>query len=136
MILTLSEAADRLRVPLILVGILFWSTCALSLSLTVEERYCFEPANVPRDADGKISRSRAVIAFFRARHPCPSTGSTSGACDWEIDHVIPLACGGCDAVSNMAWMPPAIKSGPGLLPKDRWERRIYCTPMKITPVPR
>jgi len=100
---------------------------ARALSLTVEERYCSEPANVLRDADGKIARSRAVIAFFRARHPCPSTHLTSGPCrDWAIDHVIPLECGGCDSVNNMQWLPNAIKSAAGSLPKDRWEHAVYC----------
>jgi 5-methylcytosine-specific restriction endonuclease McrA len=50
-----------------------------------------------------------------------------GACPgWEVDHVIPLACGGCDAVANMQWLPSGAKSTSSPLAKDRWERRVYC----------
>jgi Dioxygenase len=34
-------------------------------------------------------------------HPCPATGLTRGPCPGCVkDHVVPLACGGPDAVSN------------------------------------
>lgn len=91
-----------------------------------ETRYCGPPA---RDAKGKIKRSKAVIAAFKRLHPCPSTGRRYGACPgWAIDHVIPLASCGCDAVGNLSWLPNATKSGAGALPKDRWERRVYRCP--------
>jgi hypothetical protein len=47
-------------------------------------------------------RSRTVAREFQREHPCPSTGLTSGPCPgyWK-DHIVPLACGGPDAVSNM-----------------------------------
>jgi hypothetical protein len=49
-------------------------------------------------------RSRAVTREFQREHPCPSTGRTSGACPgYRKDHVVPLACGGPDAVSNLQW---------------------------------
>ena len=49
-------------------------------------------------------RSREVTREFQREHPCPSTGLTSGACPgYRKDHVMPLACGGPDAVSNMQW---------------------------------
>jgi hypothetical protein len=89
-----------------------------------DPRYCGPAA---RASDGRIARSRAVLREFRAEHPCPSTGRTRGSCPgWELDHVIPLACGGCDTVINLQWLPDATKSASGALPKDRWERRIYC----------
>lgn len=89
-----------------------------------ETRYCGIPG---RDAHGALKRRADVIAAFRKAHPCPATGQTKGACPgWAIDHVIPLICGGCDAVTNMQWMPNAIKSAAGALPKDRWEQRVYC----------
>jgi hypothetical protein len=92
-----------------------------------EQRYCGVPR---RDADGTISRRTDVLAAFKRAHPCPATGRTSGACGgWAIDHVIPLACGGCDAVSNLQWLPNSIKSSP--VGKDRFERKIYCQPMEI-----
>ena len=31
-----------------------------------------------------------------------------------------------DAVSNMQWLPTRMKSAKGAVPKDRWERRVYC----------
>lgn len=99
---------------------------ATSLLATEEIRYCGPPA---RDVNGAIIRRADVQRAFRKLHPCPVTGKTTGACpDWSMDHVWPLACGGCDAVWNMQWLPNALKSArqtiaPG--PKDRWEREIY-----------
>jgi hypothetical protein len=52
----------------------------------------------------KEHRSRAVTREFQREHPCPSTGKTSGACPGcRKDHIVPLACGGRDAVSNLQW---------------------------------
>lgn len=104
--------------------------CAVGFSLAqtvpspLEElRYCGTPA---RDANGRILRSSAVIAAFKAIHPCPSTGKRTGACPgWTMDHVIPLACGGCDAVWNMQWLPNDQKRTKDAHAKDRYERRIY-----------
>lgn len=92
-----------------------------------EYRYCGEPQ---RDKEGKIKRSTKVINKFKELHPCPSNGSTKGACEgWAIDHVIPLACGGCDAVSNMQWLPNELKSREKT-GKDRFERVIYQKDIK------
>jgi 5-methylcytosine-specific restriction endonuclease McrA len=94
-----------------------------------ESRYCGTPA---RDAAGRIKRSKAVISAFRTEHPCPATGLTAGACTgWAIDHIIPLACGGCDSVSNMQWLPDTIKSSADADNKDRWERKAYCSPFVV-----
>jgi hypothetical protein len=64
-------------------------------------------------------RSRAVTREFQREHPCPSTGLTTGACPgyWR-DHIVPLACGGPDAVWNMQWQTVADARA-----KDRWERK-------------
>lgn len=101
---------------------------AAALSATEEVRYCGPPA---RDALGHIIRRADVQRAFRKAHPCPSTGLTFGACPrWSMDHVWPLACGGCDAVFNIQWLPNSLKSGPQATspgPKDRWEREIYGT---------
>lgn len=87
-----------------------------------EVRYCGQPK---READGSIYRSREVLGTFKRVHPCPANGATMGACPgWAIDHVIPLACGGCDAVSNLQWLPNELKSK-AVIGKDRFERRIY-----------
>src|SRR6266487_6771490 len=64
-------------------------------------------------------RSLEVKHEFQQQHPCPSTGRTAGACPGYIkDHVVPLACGGPDAVSNMQWQTIAAARA-----KDRWERK-------------
>jgi hypothetical protein len=87
-----------------------------------EFRVCGTPA---RDEDGRISRSSSVLAAYQRIHACPSTGLKTGACPgWELDHPLPLACGGIDAVSNLQWLPNVIKSAPGTLVKDRWERKV------------
>jgi hypothetical protein len=92
----------------------------------VEQRYCGPPA---RNPDGSIRRRADVLAAFQRAHPCPSTGATTGACPgWSKDHVVPLAACGCDAVSNLQWLPDGAKSASGDLPKDRWERKVYTCP--------
>lgn len=109
---------------------------ALPVLAVEDPRYCGPPA---RDADGTIKRSRQVLRDFQRIHPCPSTGKTHGKCDgWAINHTIPLSACGCDSIENLAWMPSVLKSGPGTLPVDRWERRIYKCPgsaIEITPMP-
>ncbi len=99
------------------------AACAHPANPMSDPRYCGPPA---RDEHGRILRRADVLAAFKRAHPCPSTGKTSGACrGWAIDHVWPLAACGCDHVGNLQWLPNEIKSGPGLLPKDRWERTVY-----------
>lgn len=123
----LARAFILLVVLIVLLTPLAWSQ---------DGRYCGPPA---RDADGVILRSRAVLRDFQHLYPCPSTGLQHGACPgWQINHVIPLAACGCDAVENLQWLPAVMKSGPGALPVDRWERRIYkCRGgfIEITPMP-
>jgi hypothetical protein len=57
-----------------------------------------------------------VAREFERTHPCPSTGLTSGPCPgyWRGD-IIPLACGGRDAVSNMQWQTIADARAKGYL---------------------
>lgn len=56
-------------------------------------------------APAPASRSWSARSIFRSQNPCPSTGRTSGSCPgWEVDHVIPLACGGADTPRNMQWL--------------------------------
>jgi hypothetical protein len=88
-----------------------------------DPRYCGKPI---RTASGEISRSVVRIAEFRSIHPCPVTGKSVGSCPgWSIDHIIPLACGGCDKVFNMQWLPNYIKNTSNKYSKDRWERKVY-----------
>jgi len=80
---------------------------------------------VDRDAAGNIKRSSAVLTAFKKIHPCPSTGLTTGACPgWSMNHSIPLACGGCDAVYNLTWLPDQVKSCSSPWCVDRFERKI------------
>lgn len=103
-----------------------WALLMVLALQSTDPRYCrLTPV---RSADSTIARSRAMIAAFKRAHPCPANGKRAGACPgWAIDHVIPLVCGGCDSISNMQWLPNAMKSSKGALPKDRWEQRVYCT---------
>lgn len=73
------------------------------------------------DSHGRIHRSAAAKDEFKRKHPCPSTGRSSGACPgYVIDHVQALACGGADAPSNMQWQTVAEGKE-----KDKTER-IGC----------
>lgn len=90
-----------------------------------ETRYC--KTSPSRDADGSISRRADVLRAYRKLYACPSTGLYAGACPgWNLDHTVPLACGGCDSVANLTWMPVEIKRCAGVWCKDRWERKVYC----------
>jgi len=96
----------------------------VNAAIADDARYCsIEPV---RNDDGTIKRSAAVVREFRQYHPCPSTGKVDGPCEgWQVDHVIPLAVGGCDSVVNLQWLPIEIKTCPGDKCKDRWERKVY-----------
>lgn len=95
----------------------------------VEVRQCGAPA---RAADGTIKRRADVLYAFRKAHPCPANGARFAACPgWAVNHVIPLASGGCDAVSNMQWLPANIKSCASPWCVDRWERTYWGEPHGI-----
>lgn len=50
-------------------------------------------------------RSRAIRGEFQREHPCPSTGTSRGACpNWHVDHRIALCAGGADRASNLQWL--------------------------------
>jgi hypothetical protein len=69
-------------------------------------------------ASAREPRSREVAREFQWQHPCPSTGRATGACPGYVrDHIVPLACGGPDAVQNMQWQTLSDARA-----KDRWER--------------
>lgn len=81
-----------------------------------ETRYCGEPK---RTAKGKIKRDPEVVRQFEKLYPLPPGYDRS---KWQIDHVIPLERGGCDAVRNMQWLTESIKTCAADDCKDRWER--------------
>jgi hypothetical protein len=72
---------------------------------------------LPTSSAAKELGSTSVKREFQLTHPCPATGRTSGACPGYVkDHVVPLACGGPDAVSNLQWQ--TIRDAKA---KDKWE---------------
>jgi 5-methylcytosine-specific restriction endonuclease McrA len=74
-----------------------------------------QSVRVARDSRGRIRRSEsAKRAFLR------QTGYPHGRPGYVVDHIVPLACGGADAPSNMQW-----QSREAARAKDRVER-IGC----------
>lgn len=64
-----------------------------------------------RDGRGRIRRSRAVVREFERE-----TGHPGGWRGHVVDHIIPLARGGCDCRYNLEWQ--TVEEGRA---KDRWE---------------
>ncbi len=70
-------------------------------------------------AEARIHRSQVVRHAFVKEQACPSTGRHRLPCPgWVIDHVIALACGGEDAVSNLQWQTTEDAKA-----KDKWETK-------------
>ena len=69
-------------------------------------------ATVGRDSKGHIKRSEQAKHDFMRQ-----TGYPHGRLGYVVDHVVPLACGGADAPSNMQWQTVAESKA-----KDRVER--------------
>lgn len=112
-----------MRILIIIFMTLLLIALGVSANAAQDPRYCGSPK---RDSNNVILRNHAELYKFRIIHQCPSTGNYKGACpDWSIDHVIPLACGGCDIIVNMQWLPNSIKIS-GAYAKDKFERKIYA----------
>jgi hypothetical protein len=74
---------------------------------------------LPISSWAKEHRSASVKREFQLTHPCPATGRTSGACPGYVkDHILPLACGGPDAVANLQWQTIGDAKA-----KDKWETK-------------
>lgn len=96
-----------------------------------ETRVCGEPE---RWANGVIKRRSAVTSAYRRIHPCPVTGLHTGPCPgWQMNHIIPLASGGCDSVTNIQWLPVQVKTCTQPWCVDRWERTYYGRPYGLLP---
>lgn len=108
------------------IGWLLLTLLMMSLSYAGkydDERYILGP--LVRNADGTIKRDPKVVAAFKLLHPEPPADLLGPPCDvWEVDHIIPLACGGADVVSNLQYLPTCLKRTKKY-GKDRWERKIY-----------
>lgn len=85
---------------------------AAGLAFADDARFCGVPE---RDADGTIKRSSTVLRDFEREWTKPQDGRR-----WYRDHVIPLACGGCDSVANLQWLHEQAWRD-----KSKWERKIY-----------
>ena len=93
-----------------------------------DPRYCGEPE---RHANGVIKRDASLLRDFAKVFPCPSTLQPVPSCPgWQIDHVLPLASGGCAMQGNLQWLPVEIKTCAGTLCKDRWDRIYHAIPRK------
>lgn len=66
-----------------------------------------------RNRKGEVVRSAYRRSLFWRM-----TGFPKGRDGCYADHVVPLACGGCDVPSNMQWLTEAEWKD-----KTRWERR-------------
>ena len=57
---------------------------------------------LPMAAVFKIQRNAHSRSEFKHQQPYPTNGKSKGSCKgYVINHVVPLACGGADAASNM-----------------------------------
>lgn len=72
-----------------------------------------------RDKRGQVVRSRSRRNLYQM-----ATGWPKGRPGYHVDHVVPLACGGCDVPSNMVWVRADLKRK-----KDAVERRPCNQPM-------
>lgn len=85
-----------------------------------DSRYCGEPR---RDAHGRIIRSAAVIAEFKRLYQLPENLDPE---EYQINHAVPLVCGGCDIVENMLWMHVKAKTCAEDYCQDRHEQLTMC----------
>ena len=84
-------------------------------------------------AEARLKRSQSAKAEFKQQHPCPAAGSTNRPCKGcVIDHIVPIACHGADAPSNMQWQTVAdAKSqgqvgAQGVQEERRWNHASSC----------
>ena len=78
---------------------------------------------VKRYKNGKIIRSRTAVEAFERMYPLP-TGFNRD--DYQVDHAVPLVCGGVDEPVNMIWMHKSAKTCAEDFCQDRHERLTMC----------
>jgi len=83
-------------------------------------RCCKEPE---RNREGNIVRSKAVVGEFMRLYPLPEGVNRK---DYQINHAVPLVCGGLDIVENMLWMHVKAKTCEGDFCQDRIEQIVMC----------
>ena len=91
-----------------------------STSVHADIRCCKEPE---RNNAGNIIRSKAAISEFMALYPLPPDLNRK---DYQINHSVPLVCGGLDIVENMMWMHVKAKTCAGGYCQDRIEQTVMC----------
>lgn len=106
-----------------LVMLLFMVACSDPVyadNHLTDTRCCIDPA---RNADGSIKRNRAVVKAFERLYPLPE-GYDRG--QWQVNHAVPLVCGGKDIVSNLIWMRKEAKTCAEDWCQDRHEQITMC----------
>jgi 5-methylcytosine-specific restriction endonuclease McrA len=77
-------------------------------------------------ASAEARRSGAARRQFAKIYACPSTGAHKPACPgYQIDHILPLKCGGADRTHNMQWLTVAAHKA-----KTRREAGMCLKPRK------
>lgn len=99
---------------------LFIILLLLSFSAHADVRCCVE---VERYSDGRIKRSQAVLNEFMRLYPLPANFNRD---DYQINHAVPLACGGKDIIENLIWMHKKAKTCAGDYCQDRIEMQVMC----------
>jgi len=83
------------------------------------KRYNKSETYNPKQSTERYKKNKKTKRSSSARREfMKQTGYAKGRPGYIVDHIIPLACGGCDCPSNMQWQTIAEAKA-----KDRWERR-------------
>ena len=92
----------------------------LSTYANADIRCCQEPK---RYNDGRLVRSASVIAEFQRLYPLPPELNRK---DYQINHAVPLVCGGKDIIENLVWMHISAKICAQDYCQDRHEQKTMC----------
>lgn len=95
-------------------------TCCIFPVFATDIRCCVVPE---RYADGRIKRSQTVLREFERLYPLPAGHDRS---KYQINHSVPLTCGGRDIVENLMWMRVEAKTCAEDWCQDRHEQLTMC----------